>query len=82
MDEFGSFSAARSRLCDVIRVRVMPRLTTVRVMISSRSKQRFSYGGTVNAQLSDIRKKLAEIIEKEDLFVCNRGASGSSARLS
>ncbi len=37
-------------------------------MISSRSKQRFPYGGNVNAQLSDIRKKLAGIIEKEDLF--------------
>ena len=46
----------------------MARLTTVRVMISSRSKQRFPYKGNVNAQLSDIRKDLAGFIEKEELF--------------
>jgi hypothetical protein len=46
----------------------MPRLTTVRVMISSRSKQRFPYKGNVNAQLSDIRQELAGIIEKKELF--------------
>jgi hypothetical protein len=46
----------------------MPRLTTVRVMISSRSKQNFPYKGKVDAQLSDIRKDLAAIIEKEELF--------------
>jgi len=46
----------------------MPRLTTVRVMISSRSKQSFPYRGNANAQLSDIRKDLAGIIEKEELF--------------
>src|ERR1035437_3807391 len=46
----------------------MPRLTTVRVMISSRSKQSFPYRGNANAQLSDIRKDLAGIIEKEEVF--------------
>jgi len=37
-------------------------------MISSRSKQRFPYKGNVNAQLSEIRKDLAGIIEQEELF--------------
>jgi len=37
-------------------------------MISSRSKQRFPYKGSADAQLSDIRKDLAAIIEKEVLF--------------
>ena len=37
-------------------------------MISSRSKQTFLYKGNANAQLSDIRKDLAGIIEKEELF--------------
>jgi hypothetical protein len=46
----------------------MARLTTVRVMISSRSKQRFPYKSNDNAQLSDVRKDLAGIIEKEELF--------------
>lgn len=46
----------------------MPKATTVRVMISSRSKQRFPYKGSSDAELSDIRKDLAAIIEKESLF--------------
>jgi hypothetical protein len=37
-------------------------------MISSRSKQSFPYRGNANAQLSDIRKDLAGIIEKEEVF--------------
>jgi hypothetical protein len=37
-------------------------------MISSRSKQRFPYNGNVSAQLSDIRKDLAGLIDKEELF--------------
>lgn len=46
----------------------MAGLTTIRVMVSSRSKQRFRYKRNDNAQLSDIRKDLAGIIEKEELF--------------
>ena len=43
----------------------MPKLTMIRLMISSRSKQRFPYKGNVNAALTDIRKDLTAVIEKE-----------------
>src|SRR5581483_9016969 len=46
----------------------MARPTPVRIMVSSRSNQKFPYKGNPDALLSDIRKDLADAVENQSIF--------------
>ena len=46
----------------------MPKLTRIRLMVSSRSKQKFKYKGNTNSLLSDLRADLSGMVEKQSLF--------------